>query len=74
MKGNVKGKMDDDCIGGPGERWARVGNLIVDLCSLEKGFREMEKYRQEIWEYVKYRESLILWPSPKCGIDLSFST
>jgi hypothetical protein len=55
--------MDDDCIDGPGGRWKRVGNLIVDLCSLEKGFREMEKHRQEIWEYLKYRESLILWPS-----------
>ncbi len=74
MKNSKKDKIDDDCIGEPGEKWTRAGNLIVDLCSLEKGFREMEKYRQEIWEYVKYRESLILWPSPKCGIDLSFST
>jgi len=60
--------MDDDCIDGPGERWKRVGNLIVDLCSLEKGFREMEKHRQEIWNYVTYRESLIMWPSSKCGL------
>ena len=68
MKNNMKDKMDDDCIDGPRERWRRVGNLIVDLCSLEKGFCEMEKHRQEIWEYVKYRESLIMWPSSECGL------
>jgi len=73
MKNNMKDKMDDDCIDGPGGRWRRVGKLIVDLCSLEKGFCEMEKHRREIWEYVKYRESLIMWPSSKCGLGLSSS-
>jgi len=73
MKNSKKDKMDDDCIGGPGEKWTRVGNLIVDLCSLEKGFLEMEKHRQQIWEYLKYRESLIMWPSSKCGPSLPSS-
>jgi len=72
MKNSKKDKIDDYCIGEPEEKWTRVGNLIVDLCSLEKGYREMkkqmEKHREEIWDYLKYRESLIMWPSSECGL------
>lgn len=42
--------------------WAMAGNLLVDLSSMEKGFFEVKRYRQEVWEYIEYRESLVKWP------------
>lgn len=42
---------------------ARSGNLLVDLTSMEKGFLEVKRYRQEIWDYIEYREGLVKWPS-----------
>ncbi len=44
-------------------RWIKVGDLIVDLSSLEKGFQLEERSRKEIWDYIQYRESLLKWPS-----------
>ena len=41
----------------------KVGDLIVDLSSLEKGFQKEERSRKEIWDYIQYRESLLKWPS-----------
>ena len=43
-------------------RWIKVGDLIVDLSSMEKGFQDEEKRRQEIWDYIPYRETLLKWP------------
>jgi predicted GTPase len=43
--------------------WIRSGSLIVDLPGMQKGLQEPEKYRQEIWDYIQYRESLVMWPS-----------
>jgi len=31
--------------------WIKVGNLLVDLCSLELGFKEMERSRRDVWDY-----------------------
>jgi hypothetical protein len=45
-------------------RWIKAGDLIVDLSSMEKGFQDEGKRRQEIWDYIQYRESLLTWPSP----------
>ncbi len=45
------------------KNWGMAGNLLVDLASMEKGFFEVKRYRQEIWEYIEYRESLVKWPS-----------
>jgi hypothetical protein len=45
------------------EHWGKAGSLLVDLSSMEKGFLEIKRYRQEIWDYVQYRESLLKWPS-----------
>jgi len=44
-------------------QWITSGGLIVDLPSMQKGFQELERYRQEIWDYIQYRESLLRWPS-----------
>jgi len=41
----------------------RSGNLMVDLPSMEKGLLEKKRYRQEIWDYIEYREGLVKWPS-----------
>jgi len=41
----------------------KTDDLIVDLYSLEKGFLEAERHRQEIWDYIQYREGLLRWPS-----------
>ncbi len=45
------------------ERWINAGNLLVDLPSMEKGLLEKKRYRQEIWDYIEYREGLVKWPS-----------
>jgi len=45
------------------KQWVKAGHLIIDLNSMEKGFLKMEKHRQEIWDYIQYRESLLKWPS-----------
>jgi hypothetical protein len=46
-------------------RWIKVGDLVVELSSLEKGFQQEERSRKEIWDYIQYRESLLKWPSNK---------
>ncbi len=45
------------------DQWIRVENLVIDLNSLKEGFLDKERRRQEIWDYIKYRESLVFWPS-----------
>ena len=45
------------------ERWMKVGGLIVDLISMAKGFQGIERCRQDIWDYIQYRESLVTWPA-----------
>jgi hypothetical protein len=50
----------------PNEKWTKAGSLLVDFSSFENGFRthlERERYRKEILDYIKYRESLVKWPS-----------
>ncbi len=37
-------------IGGTAEQWGIISNGV-------------KRYRQEIWEYIQYRESLVKWPS-----------
>jgi len=55
--------MDDDLLNQTNRKWVKSGDLIVDLFSFENGFRKEEKrYRQEIWDYIQYRESLVTWP------------
>ena len=55
--------MDKDLLNQTDQKWTKSGDLIVDLSSFENGFQKEEKrYRQEIWEYVQYRESLMRWP------------
>ena len=45
------------------QRLMKSGDLIVDLSSLQNGFqKEVKRYRQEIWDYIQYRESLVRWP------------
>jgi len=46
-----------------GPKLVRSGSLIVDLSSMEKGLLEKKRYRQEVWEYIEYRESLVKWPT-----------
>ncbi len=55
--------MDEDLLNQTNRKWVKSGDLIVDLSSFENVFQKEEKrYRQEIWEYVQYRESLVRWP------------
>jgi hypothetical protein len=38
------------------------------------GFQKEEKrYRQEIWDYIQYRESLVRWPLMKEKIKMGLS-
>jgi len=43
--------------------WIKIGTLRVEISSMENGFLESKKNRQEIWDYLEYRESLVKWPS-----------
>jgi len=45
------------------ERWKKANHLFIDLSSMEEGFLQTKRYRQEIWDYVFYREGLVKWPS-----------
>ena len=55
-------------------RWIKVGDLIVNLSSMEKGFQDEERRRQEIWDYIQYRESLLRWPSVSKETKLGIRT
>ena len=68
--------MDDDLLNQPNQELIKSGDLIVDLSSFQNGFQwQVKKYRQEIWDYVQYRESLVKWPPAnekmKMGISLN---
>ena len=55
--------MDDHLFDQTNHKLIKSGDLIIDLSSMEKGFLEMERCRQEIWDYIQYRENLLKWPS-----------
>ena len=56
-------EMDKDLLNQTDQKWMKSGDLIVDVSSFENGFRKEEKrYRQEIWDYIQCRESLVRWP------------
>ena len=55
--------MDDYLFDQTNHKLIKSSDLIIDLSSMEKGFLEMERCRQEIWDYIQYRENLLKWPS-----------
>ena len=66
--------MDKDLLNQIDQKLIKSGDLIVDLSSFENGFQKEEKrYRQEIWEYVQYRESLVRWPLMNEKIKMGLS-
>jgi hypothetical protein len=66
--------MDKDFLNQTNRKWTKSGDLIVDLASFENGFQKEEKrYRQEIWDYVQYRESLVKWPVANEKITMGIS-
>ncbi len=47
--------------------WVKVGNLLVDLYSLEMGFKEAERSRRDVWDYIEWRETVLVGPpDPSC--------
>ena len=55
--------MNKDLLNQTSRKWIKSGDLIVDLSSFENGFQKEEKrFRQEIWEHIQYRETLVRWP------------
>ena len=53
-----------DFLNPPNQNLIKSGDILVDLSSFKNGFYKDEKgYRQDIWEYIQYRESLVKWPS-----------
>jgi hypothetical protein len=55
--------MVEDLLNPRDQRLIQAGDLIVDISSLQNGFQKQEKRcRQEIWDYIQYRESLVRWP------------
>jgi hypothetical protein len=43
-------------------KWIKVGNLLVDLWSMEAGFKNAEKIRRDIWDYIEWRETVLAGP------------
>ena len=68
--------MDEDLLNQINEKWMKSGDLMIDLFSFQNGFqKEMKRYRQEIWDYIQYRESLVRWSMAnekiKMGVSLN---
>jgi len=56
------------------QRLIKSGDLVVDVSSLQNGFqKEVKRYRQEIWDYIQYRESLVKWPVANEKITMGIS-
>ena len=43
-------------------KWVKAGNLLVNLWSMEMGFRDEEKNRRDIWDYIEWRETVLVGP------------
>ena len=54
--------MNMDFIDKTYEKWIKVGNLLVDLWSMETGFKNAEKIRRDIWDYIEWRETVLAGP------------
>jgi len=66
--------MDKDRNDQTNQRLIKSGDLIVDLSSLQNEFqKEVKRYRQEIWDYIQYRESLARWPLANEKIRMGIS-
>ena len=66
--------MDKDLLNQTKQKWIRSGDLIVDFSSFQNGFqKEMKRSRQEIWDYIQYRESLVRWPLMNEKIKMGLS-
>lgn len=66
--------MDKDLLNQNNQKWTKSGDLVVNLSSLENGFQKEERrFRQEIWDYIQYRESLVRWPLVNEKIKMGFS-
>jgi hypothetical protein len=68
--------MDEDLLNQTNKKWIKSDDLIVDFSSFQNGFQKEEKrVRQEIWNYIQYRESLVRWPLAnekiKMGVSLN---
>ena len=42
--------------------WIKIGNLLVDLRSMEAGFKNEEKSRRDVWDYIEWRETVLAGP------------
>ncbi len=54
--------MNMDLIDKAFEKWIKTGNLLVDLWSMETGFRDVEKSRRDVWDYIEWRETVLVGP------------
>jgi len=69
-----EGDMNKDRTDRADQRLIKSGDLVVDLSSLQNGFqKEVKRYRQEIWDYIQYRESLVKWPLANEKITMGLS-
>lgn len=66
--------MDEDFLNQIDQKWIKSGDLMVDVSNLGNGFqKEGKRYRQEIWDYIQYRESLVRWPLMNEKIKMGLS-
>jgi hypothetical protein len=69
---NRDSKMVSNSMDQNNEHWIKAGSLMIDLPSMGKGFQETEKYRQDIWDYIQYRERLAKWPMTNEGMRSTY--
>ena len=43
-------------------KWIKAGDLLIDLNSLESGFRDSERDRRDIWDFIEWRETVLTGP------------
>jgi hypothetical protein len=54
--------MGFDVLGSTDAKWIKVGDLLIDLNSMERGFRSSERDRRDIWDYIEWRETVLTGP------------
>ena len=54
--------MNPDVVENVYGQWVKVGALLVDLSSMEAGFRNFDRDRRDIWDYIEWRETVLAGP------------
>jgi len=54
--------MNFDVVDSGYRKWIKAGDLLIDLNSMEQGFGNSDRDRQDIWDYIEWRETVLTGP------------